>query len=251
MAPRGLKKILNDTTACKLVGSGFKRRFQTTEGTRLRGVTKRLESAVFSDGQFPIAAIRSDAPAGGHWRGIGGGRRRGSAVDSQVSRLAGCTYKKRMSSKMLVLTRLIFTALDARGLEPVMGQRSVCCDMRRIGTAIDIVCYDSKTTQLVVVELKCGFNGWRTAAATRGGKSCNMKGTLQKAPDTTVNRHMAQLAITHHLFCREKKTLLKVGNIGISGVTGLLLYANDSGVDMYELGQWWIKKAPQVLSDMK
>lgn len=251
MPPRGVKKVLKDTAACKLVGSGFKRRFQTPSGTRLRGVTKRLEAAVFSDGDFPAAALRSDAPAGGHWRGPGGGRRRGSAVDAQVSRLAGCTPEKRAASKMLVLTRMIFAALDSRGLEPVMGQRGVCSESHRIGTAADIVCYDRNTCNLVIVELKCGHNGWRTAAATLAGKCCTMKGTLSKAPDTTVNRHLAQLAVTHNLFCREKKTLAKLGNLGVAGVSGLLVYANDNGVDAYELVPWWVGKAPKMLTDMK
>ena len=83
------------------------------------------------------------------------------------------------------------------------------------------------------------------------GKSCNMKRSLSKAPDTTVNRHLAQLAVTHYLFCREKRTIAKLGNLGVTGVSGLLVYANDSGVDAYELVPWWVSKAPKVLTDMK
>tara|TARA_B110001450_G_scaffold185345_1_gene173374 strand:+ start:1131 stop:1886 length:756 start_codon:yes stop_codon:yes gene_type:complete len=251
MAPRGIKKVLKETAACKLVGSGFKRRFQTPCGTRLRGVTKRLEAAIFSDGEFPAAALRSDAPAGGHWRGPGGGRKRGSAVDAQVSRLAGCTPERRAASKMLVLTRLIFAALDSRCLDPIMGQRGVCSESHKIGTAADIVCYDRNTCNLVIVELKCGHNGWRTAAATQYGECCKMKKSLRNAPDTTINRHLAQLAVTHNLFCREKQTIAKLGNLGVVGVTGLLVYANDSGVDAYDLVPWWVSKAPKVLTDMK
>lgn len=251
MAPRGVKKILEDTAPCKLTGTGLKRRFQTTNGTCLRGVTKRLEAVTFSDGAFPAAALRSDPPVGGHWRGTGGGRRRGRAVDAQVSRLAGCSSNKRASSRMLVLTRMIFAALDSRGLEPIIGQRGVCCEAYRIGTAADIVCYDRTTSNLVIVELKCGHNGWRTAAAMLSGKCCTMKGALEKAPDTTINRHLAQLAVTHYLFCNEKRTVAKLGNLGITGIGGLLMYANDCGVDVYDLVPWWMSKAPSVLLDMK
>tara|TARA_B100001094_G_C18189596_1_gene806190 strand:+ start:838 stop:1593 length:756 start_codon:yes stop_codon:yes gene_type:complete len=251
MAPRGLKKVLKQTATCKLVGKGQKARFQTSGGTRLRGVTKRLDSNVFSGGTIPASALRSDAPAGGHWRGPGGGRRRGSAVDAQVCRLAGVSAEKRSSSKMLALTRLIFAALECKNLEPIMGQRGVSSELNRIGTAADLVCYDRKEMSLVVVELKCGFSGWRTCPAREEGKACNLKGALKKAADNTLNRHMAQLALTHHLFCLEKKTLAKLGNIGIGAVNGLLLYANDSGIECYELKPWWIDRASRVLAQMR
>ena len=250
MAPRGLKKVLKDSAPCRLVGAGFKRRFQTVAGTRLRGLTKRLEAAVWSEGEFPVAAVRSDAPAGGHWRGPGGGRRRGSAVDSQVSRLSSCTPAKRASSRMLSLTRLVFAALDQRGLEPVMGQRGVCSEAVRVGTAVDIVCFDRAKSNLVLVELKCGCSGWRTAAALSGGKACLMRGALKRAPDTTLNRHLAQLAATHGMFMREAKTLAKLGNLGILGIDGLLLYANDRGVDCYQLDKWWTNSATKIVKSV-
>ena len=84
MAPKGLKKALKDTAPCKLVGSGEHKRFETRiegagRGVALKGVTKRLQSHIFSDGYMPHAARASDPPAGGHWKGPGGGRRRGSA----------------------------------------------------------------------------------------------------------------------------------------------------------------------------
>jgi hypothetical protein len=225
MAPRGLKKLLKDTQPCKLVGSGQKKRFEVTVqgqrgGTRLRGVTKRLENCIFSSGTLPAIARASDAPAGGHWRGPGGGRRRGSAVDAQVSRLAGVSAEKRFNSKMLNLTRNVFAALNSRGLEPVMGQRAVCSERHRIGTAADVVCHDAANNSLVIVELKCGHNGARTAAAVEKGKSCNMKKALAKAPDNVVNRHLAQLAVTHHLLTREKKTISKLGAMGVDSVEG-------------------------------
>lgn len=250
MLPRGLKKVLKDTQPCKLAGSGVRKGFRTPGGTRLRGLTKRLEASVFSEGQLPAAALRSDAPAGGHWRGAGGGRRRGSAVDAQVSRLAGCPPGKRASSSMLVLTRLVFSALDARDLEPVLGQRGVCSERHRVGTAADIVCYHRQRQALVLVELKCGCAGWRNAPAVRDGAACTMKRSLSSAPDCVVNRHLAQLAVTHRLFCNERRTAAKLSVLGIAGVEGLLMYANDARVDAYELVPWWTAKAAGVLDDL-
>lgn len=250
MAPRGLKQMLKQTATCKLVGRGHRTRFQTPSGICLRGLTKRLGAKVFSDGTIPAAALKSSAPAGGHWRGQDGGRRRGSAVDAQVSRLAGCSAQKRSCSRMLALTRLIFAALERKGLEPIMGQRAVSSESNRIGTAADLICYNRQSESLVVVELKCGFSGWRTCPAVFDGKACSLKGALRRANDTILHRHMAQLALTHHLFCIEKNTLSKLGNLGIDSVEGLLLYANDSGVECYELKSWWIDRAPKVLAQL-
>jgi len=255
MAPRGLKKVLKDSAPCKLVGSGIRRHFEikhgvTGRGLKLKGLTKRLQSHIFSDGELPSIAKSSAPPAGGHWRGPDGGRRRGSAVDAQVSRLAGTTPEKRYSSKMLNLTKLIFSALSVRGLEPVMGQRAVCSQLHRLGTAADIVCYDATNNAIVVVELKCGHSGARTAAAIKSGKACTMKAPLAKAPDNTLHRHLAQLAVTHHLLTREVDTIKKINNMGIEHVNGILMYANDASVDVYNLEPWWIQKASKILTKL-
>jgi len=252
MAPRGLVKSLKDSAPCKLVGSGITKHFEirqsgTTRGIRLKGLTKRLQAHIFSDGELPLIAKASAAPAGGHWRGPDGGRRRGSAVDAQVSRLAGVSSEKRYASKMLNLTRLVFSALSVRGLEPVMGQRAVCSQLHRVGTAADVVCYDVNTNEVVVVELKCGHSGARTSAAVKSGKACHMKGPLSRAPDSTLHRHLAQLAVTHHLLTRETTTMRSLANMGVDGVIGILLYANDASVDVYDLDQWWIGKACKIL----
>lgn len=217
-------------------------------GLKLKGVTKRLYSRVFSSGELPSIARSSDAPAGGHWRGKGGGRRRGSAVDAQVSRLAGLTESKRVSSKMLNLTKMVFSALDARGLEPITGQRAVCSQKHRIGTAIDLVCHDPKKSSLTLIELKCGSSGARTAAAvTKSGNACRMQAPLGKSADSVLHRHMAQLAVTHHLFCKEAATLQKLRGMGIETVEGMLMYANDSAVDCYHLPSWWVSRGARLL----
>ena len=77
-----------------------------------------------------------------------------------------------------------------------------------------------------------------------------MQRSLSSAPDCIVNRHLAQLAVTHRLFCTERRTISKLTNLGVSRVDGLLVYANDSGVDAYELVPWWTAKAASVLNDL-
>lgn len=253
MPPRGLKKILKESASCKLVGNGGTKHFEikpsgTARGLKLKGLTKRLQHLIFSDGELPSIAKASAAPSGGHWRGPGGGRRRGSAVDAQVSRLAGVSPEKRCGSRMLNLTKLVFSALSLRGLEPIMGQRAVCSQSHRIGTAADVVCYDATNNAVVVVELKCGHSGSRTAAAVKSGKSCHMKGPLCKAKDNTLHRHMSQLAVTHHLLTKEAQVVKKLNNMGIENVNGILVYANDASIDVYPLDQWWIDRAHKILA---
>jgi hypothetical protein len=78
-----------------------------------------------------------------------------------------------------------------------------------------------------------------------------MKAPLSKASDCTLHRHLAQLAVTHHLFMREKDAIKKLSNMGIESVEGLLLYANDSGVDVYILDPWWVDKASKILEKIR
>ena len=152
---------------------------------------------------------------------------------------------------MLNLTKLVFAALDEQGLEPVMGQRAVCAQGLGVGTAADIVCFDQENNELVVVELKTGCNGWRNAPAVKAGQQCTMKGALRKAPDTVLNRHLAQLALTHYMLCSEKRTMASLAGMGVSGVSALLLYANDSGVDSVHLPEWWSRKAASVMPQLR
>lgn len=252
MAPRGLRTLLRNSSPSRLVGKGTRKHFEIkvkgrSKGVKLKGITKRLCSRVFSSGELPSIAKSSDLPAGGHWRGKGGGRRRGCAVDAQVSRMAGLTESKRRESKMLNLTKMVFSTLSTRGLEPVLGQRTVCSQIHRVGTAIDLVCHDPVRNSLVCIELKCGSSGARTAAAVNAGKACKMQAPLGKAADSVLHRHLAQLAVTHHLFCKEAATAQKLRGMGVERVDGMLMYANDSGVDCYPLPDWWKSRAERVL----
>lgn len=247
MAPNGLKKLLKETTPCKLTGRGAHKRFEVPGDCRFSGLTKRLQSRIFSEGTLPRCAVKSAAPAGGHWRGPDGGRRRGSAVDAQVSRLASASESARRTSRMLNLTRHVFAALNSRGMEPLLGQRAVCSKAHRVATAADVVCFDSTSNCLVIVELKCGHSGSRTAAATESGRKCAMKRPLCKAHDCVLHRHFAQLAATLRLFEGEERTMQKLHGMGIQGVRAKLLYANDQTVDVYDLPNWWAAKAPEIL----
>jgi hypothetical protein len=254
MAPRGLKKILKDTVPAKLTGKGKYKGFEVLKqgkatGHKLRGLTKALERRMWSEGTLPSRATHGTVKRGG-WKGKGGGRKRGTAVDAQLSRQVNAG-KTKPTKGQYTLTKLALAALAENGLEPVACQRAVCHQSRRVGTAIDVLCYEKLTAQLTVVELKCGYSGDVQAAAQKNGKTCRMKGPLRKADDHTLNRHMAQLACTREMFVREKKALEKMQSIGVNNaVGGALLYVNDEETTLYTLSDWWITRAPKIIDGL-
>lgn len=252
MAPRGLKAALKKSAPATLAGIGKFKAFTALRqgkkvGVKLRGLTKRLEKKLWSAGALPTIAKRSDGRTG--WKGKNGGRKRGTKVDAQLTRLinAGPAAMKK-ALHVYRLTKMVLSGLHARNLEPVVAQRAVISEMARIGTAADIIALDKNTNQLVVVELKCGYASGRTAAAVHKGKPCNMRAPLCTASDCNLHRHMAQLAVTRELFVRETSTLQRAGELGVNeGVQAVLMYADDSGVEFHCLCKWWEKRASKML----
>lgn len=254
MAPRGLKKLLKDTCPAKLVRNGGFRCFEVLKqgvltGQKLKGLTKALESKVWSHGTMPSIARYGTVKRKG-WTGKDGGRRRGRAVDDQLTRAVN-SGKIHPTVGQYILTKMTLAALAEHGLEPVACQRAVCMQSRRIGTAIDVLAYQKTTAQLVVVELKCGHSGSKEAAAENHGTPCKMQGPLKKAPDNTINRHFAQLACTREMFARERSTITKLNGIGISSDLGAaLLYVTEENSELYTLSTWWTDRSMRVMEYM-
>ena len=162
MGVRGLKTLIVKTSPGRLVKSKRNAGYRATgkdgkvRGPRLRGVARMLDDHVYSGAE--LATQTDGGPsgyAGGFWGGDG--RRRGAAVDAQVSRLAKSTQSVRNSSRQLQLTRVTFNALAYHNLEPIEAQRVVLDERRRLATAIDVVCYNrDRIDEIVLVELKTG-----------------------------------------------------------------------------------------------
>jgi hypothetical protein len=251
MAPRGLKTLIKSTAPGRLVGSGRFKGFQATNqkqlvGQKLRGLTKLLYKKIFSNGTLPLIARKAEARPGGHWKGKKGGQLRGTKVDAQISRIinSGAASQK----KLYNLTKLVFAALKEKGLEPIVAQRVVLSQNKRVATAADFICYNPAENSIVIVELKTGYDHGRQAAAeTSSGRQCKMRTPLASAHDCNLYRHMAQLAVTRELFMCEKDTIKKLAQLGINEVVGLLMYATDSGIELFELTDWWTKKGPKIL----
>lgn len=239
---RGVRALLKRTAPGKLSKSGkfacFRARTVNNRATgpKLRGITKLLSKRLYSSATLPSTT----SWRGGAWNGAGGGLRRGKAVDSQVSRLANVSATARKRSKMLKLTRLAFNALAYHNLVPVGSQRVVIDILRGIGTAADVVCTRGEH-ELVLVELKTGFGGDRTRSA-----GTFMQAPLNKAKDSNINRHFAQLAVTLHLFKSEEQTIAKLKTKGIDQVTGCVLYVDADMSEMFELPSWWERRAARI-----
>ena len=255
MSPRGVKKLLKSTAPVKLTGSGRYKGFEVIKqgkrsGIKLKGLTKRLDSNVFSGGTFPSIALRGTEHRHG-WRGAGGGRKRGVAVDAQLSRAIN-SGKVTPQKGQYSLTKLALIALHEHGLEPVMAQRGCCSEQCKIATAADVICYEPSNSRLVVIELKCGHSGSKTAPALSGGKHCYMDGPCSSAYDNTLNRHLAQLAVTRELFANESNTVTKLNDLGIDSVVGAaLLYVNEESCELFSLPKWWSDRAPRILQSLR
>ena len=239
---RGARALVASTSPGQLSGSGKFKCYRARApsgrptGPKLRGITKLLAKRLFSTAELPS----SSAWRGGAWAGPKGGLRRGRAVDTQVSRLAKASAATRRDARMLKLTRLFFDALNYHQLVPVGSQRVVIDPSRRIGTAVDVVCTRG-AHELVLVELKCGFVGDRSASA-----GTKFQPPLSKAKDCALHRHFAQLAVTLHLFERETRTQTKLASKGIDTVSAVLLYVDDRASEKYELPAWWKKRGGAI-----
>lgn len=254
--PRGLKKVLKSTSPVRLSGVGRFRGFELLKhgkstNIKLAGLTKRLDSCVFSGGALPSIAIHGTERRIG-WKGKSGGRKRGSAVDAQLTRCIN-SGKATPQKGYYSLTKLVLLALSENGLIPIVAQRGCCCVKNRVATAADIVCYNTKTNRISVLELKCGFSGSRTSAAMTAGVRCYMKTPVEQAPDCVLNRHLSQLAVTRHLIESESNTLSKIATLGVdtSVVEGVLLYANEESCDFIELPGWWKLRCKSMLDVLR
>lgn len=242
MAPRGLKSALKKPNV-KLSGAGkFKGYVRVnpdgTTGRKLKGLTKALDKLVFSDG-----TLRWGSGARAGWKGKGGGRRRGSAVDAQLSRIVNSGTKVPAKFR---LTRMAVAALRKVELEPVVAQRGVASG--KLGTAADLLCFHKKDNQLVVVEVKCGFTDVRHAPATKDGRRCKMRAPLSQVVDTALHRHFAQLVVTREMLQRDKAVIDKLKELGLDTELGaLLLYLDDESAELFVIPDWWARRGAKLL----
>lgn len=227
---RGLKNLLRTTAPAKLGQQGGFKCFRT-QSRCFKGITKLLNEKIYSSG-----TPQSDAQwRGGAWAGKSGGRRRGTAVDSQVTRVVN-----RGGVATLKLAKTAMSSLEQHGMIPLVAQRVVVDHNLGLASAVDVLALQGDA--LVLVELKCGFSGDRTRPVlSRSGCPFSLAAPLSKAADTIANRHLAQLTATLTLFCNETDTLKKVKKLGVDTINAALLYVDGEGSELFFLPSWWIR----------
>lgn len=216
------------------------------------GLTKRLGRTVFSNASMPRARLHAKSSKIKGWEGKNGGRRRGTAVDKQLSAIVNMTSKRlRLTDAawklgkfdgvgLYRLTSIALAALKHHGLRPVCAQRGVCDAAKGCATAADVVCLRETDRSLWLIELKCGFDGIRTKEAKRGRGVVRMRGALADKVDTHERRHMSQLCCTHRMFTSEDATLAALRTQhGVNTVSGALLYVTDQAAELAPMTQWW------------
>jgi hypothetical protein len=246
-----LRTLLRREPSAKLTGRGRFRGFSRLDakghaGRKMRGLTRMLEERIHSAASLPSIAKRATqrrVDAG--WRGKGGGRRRGIAVDAQLSAIAN--GRKVAPANVYRLTRLALAALRAHRIVPVRGQQPVVCDRANVASAVDVVGVRG-ADELVLVELKTGYDNGRLAPATSGGAPQNLRSPLGRACDCVAHRHLAQLAATASMFSSDRRLMGRLRTAGIERVSATLVYVTDEDVEVINLPEWWTARGGKILS---
>ena len=243
-----LRDLLQRTAPGKFVKSKRAAGFRSRAGVRLRGITKRLSVEVYSSAELPLQKDGPSGYGGGKFWG-GNGLKRGCAVDAQVARLTNLGESARRGARMLSLTKHAFHALRHHKLTPVVAQRVVVDEPRRLGTAVDLVCTDARdSAALVLLELKTGYPGDR-AMPVNG--HLMMKAPLRKAHDCALHRHLAQLSVTHRMFVSEADTVRALETLGIAKIRGALLYVTPKESELHVLEPYWLNKAKALVDAIR
>ncbi len=250
---KALRRDLRHNVKYALVGRGRFRGFVPIDsdghvqlGQKCGGLTKRLNEHIFSYGQLP--SITKQALERRSRTKTQSGFARGKKVDAQLTRIAnGGTLRL---SALHPLSSATLGALRTEGMQLVCGQLPVGSNTHRLATAVDLVALrvDAGGQQeLVLVELKTGFDQGRTMAAMKAGRSQNLRGPLSAASDCLTHRHMAQIAAATALFVGDQTAIELLKRHNISSVSGVLLYANNESVEFHAMDSWWVSRGAAIV----
>jgi len=131
-------------------------------------------------------------------------------------------------------TREILRVLQIRGLRPLQSQEVVCHEALRIGTAVDLVCRNERTTQVCVLEIKTGYDGYYFHHTTH-----NMLPPFEKLNDSPHNQHQLQLAMTLLMFSR-------VYGLKYQSLEAYVVRSHAGGVTVYPLESWARNSLPAM-----
>jgi len=250
-----LRKTLKEHTAARK--ASLKKKVRAA-GTTCTGITKLAATTFFPrycfEASRPRFAVgkRNSAGNGGRRDPSDRGFARGNKVDHELREYVHGVHanSERLGKRPTPLqlaealvpapgahpfTAKLASGMSHMGLYPVAGQVVVEDEATRIGTACDLVCIDTRDGGTVIVEVKCGFDGYLDA------KCGNMRYECGMLPDSPRQQHQVQLALTTALFSR---------TYGLRPARAFVLRACDEGVHFSRLRSGVLKLAPAMLLRM-
>lgn len=163
------------------------------------------------------------------------GSLRGSIVDSEIQAFTKNPHRVELD-QFHPYTRKLIKALKYMNYTPIATQVPVYDLDRGIATAIDLICEDSKSGVLYLIEIKCGFND-----NVYTEHNAQMKHSMKNVSNSPQNQHQVQASATHALFqkCYSAKKYY-------NSVETLIARVTDKGTYFDPLKPWVIKFLPHI-----
>lgn len=259
-----VRTVLKRHVRVKLTGRGRFRGFceydstaKKCVGSKLSGLTKRLESKVFSAAKLKHShgrQIKRNAREKKRWKGKMAGMRRGADIDRELSKFANSRIGSIRSTRSFHrLTRLAIAAIHAYGLRIVSAQHGVYHPNRRVATAVDLICVreseqGDSSFEIVLIEIKTGYDDHRmNSQGTRTTKQ-TMKAPLRTVEDSWCHRHMAQIASTWRMFVNDSELMNSLNvDANVTEVSAMILYLTEKDIEMIPLPEWWARISETLL----
>lgn len=140
--------------------------------------------------------------------------------------------KNRVQPRVRYLLKHLHGLLEMMSLQIISSQVPVCDRKKRIATAVDLLCYNHENKEVVVVEIKVGFNA---TLFSRHSKKAMVRVRGHSFFDCPFNQHQLQLACTNRMFECSFKAVLKRSKFRIGAP--LLIILQQIGIFVYILDE--------------
>jgi hypothetical protein len=161
---------------------------------RSRGVTKIIRALFAPD--FAYGKLKKKPPPKENALSYRQARARGKLIDRQLTKWH--LFKSLKGAK--IETKLLVTYLSGQHLVPISTQLAVGCPIDRLGTCIDLVCKDTTTNEIVLIEIKRGCNYRDCTTGHMMRTIIDLNG--HPVNDCLLHQHMLQLLLGELLFVR-------------------------------------------------
>lgn len=166
------------------------------------------------------------------------GQQLGELVDHEVTRVVNAQYLsgaarvsvERQNDSSSLYTRRVLDAFRAWKWKPVYAQFNVFAPDLRVGTRIDMLCYDNDL-HLIVVELKYGYDGYREQA------NAMMNAPLADKSNCPQNQHILQVGLGALMLEHHWKVKVHAG---------VVVYITDAAVIPVMVPEWFYERKDAI-----